>query len=143
MVGTPGHLRSHCPINFGLEIFGDKWTLLILRDMLMQGKRSFGEFQASEEAISSSVLADRLMRLEQSGLIRQERTVEDRRQVHYKPTPAGERLLPVLVEMAYWGATHDPETASPPEFAQAYQHDRDALLEALAAGADPTALKPT
>jgi DNA-binding HxlR family transcriptional regulator len=141
LIGAPGHRRSHCPINFGLEIFGDKWTLLILRDLLMQGKCSFREFQASEEGISTSVLADRLMRLEQSGLVRPERATEDGRQVRYQPTPACKRLLPVLVEMAYWGATHDAETASPPAFARAYEHDRAALLATLAAGADPTALK--
>ena len=79
MISTPGAPRSHCPINFGLEIFGDKWTLLILRDLLMKGKHSFREFQASEEGISSSALADRLKRLEQSGLIRAERASEDGR----------------------------------------------------------------
>jgi DNA-binding HxlR family transcriptional regulator len=138
MVTTPAMPRSGCPINFGLEIFGDRWSLLVLRDILMVGKRTFGEFQASEEAISSNILADRLLRLEQSGLISRERVATDARQFHYAPTDAGKKLLPVLVEMAYWGATHDPRTASPASFRKAYEFDRDALLAALAAGADPT-----
>lgn len=138
MVTTPRTPRSGCPINFGLEIFGDRWSLLILRDMLMIGKRTFKEFQASEEAISSNILADRLARLEQSGLIGQHRVATDARQIDYRPTVAGKKLLPVLVEMAYWGATHDPNTASPEAFRMAYEHDREALLAALASGADPT-----
>ena len=138
MVCTPSQPRSGCPINFGLEIFGDRWSLLILRDMLMLGKRTFKEFQSSEEGISSNILADRLQRLEQSGLIGRQDSPDDARQYHYAPTAAGRKLLPVLVEMAYWGATHDPNTASPPSFRQAYEHDRDALLAALASGADPT-----
>jgi DNA-binding HxlR family transcriptional regulator len=138
MVKTPRTPRSGCPINFGLEIFGDKWSLLILRDMLMVGKRTFKEFQASEEAISSNILADRLARLEQSGLIGQHPVADDARQIDYRPTEAGRKLLPVLVEMAYWGATHDPKTASPPAFRDAYERDREALLTALASGADPT-----
>jgi DNA-binding HxlR family transcriptional regulator len=138
MVCTPSQPRSGCPINFGLEIFGDKWSLLILRDMLMLGKRTFKEFQSSEEGISSNILADRLQRLERSGLISRSGAPDDARQYHYAPTEACRKLLPVLVEMAYWGATHDPDTDSPPSFRQAYEHDRDALLAALAAGADPT-----
>jgi DNA-binding HxlR family transcriptional regulator len=138
MVNTPSTPRSGCPINFGLEIFGDKWSLLILRDMLMLGKRSFKEFQASAEAISSNILAERLARLEQSGLISRHRAPEDARQVHYRPTGAGKRLLPVLVEMAYWGAVHDPNTASPKSFRDAYEHDREGLLTALESGVDPT-----
>ena len=138
MVKTPDEPRSRCPINFGLEIFGDRWSLLILRDMLLVGKRTFGEFQASEEAISSNILADRLARLERSGLISRHKVATDARQLHYTPTDAGKSLLPVLVEMAYWGATHDPQTASPASFRAAYERDRRALLAALAAGADPT-----
>jgi DNA-binding HxlR family transcriptional regulator len=138
MVTIPDTPRSGCPINFGLEIFGDRWSLLILRDMLFLGKRRFGEFQSSEEAISSNILADRLSRLEQSGLISRQRAAADARQLHYEPTEAGRKLLPVLVEMAYWGATHDPCTASPPSLREAYEQDRNALLAALSAGADPT-----
>ena len=138
MVQTPNPPRSGCPINFGLEIFGDRWSLLILRDMLMQGKRTFKEFQASEEAISSNILADRLARLETSGLISRHRVAADARQLDYLPTEAGKRLLPVLVEMAYWGATHDPATDAPASFRDAYERDRAALLAALATGADPT-----
>lgn len=138
MVKTPAKPRSSCPINFGLEIFGDKWTLLILRDMLMVGKKTFKEFQASDEGIASNILTDRLQRLEHCGLILQKPSPSDGRQIHYQMTEAGKRLLPVLVEMSYWGATHDPKTGAPKSFVTAYEQDRDGLLQALAAGFDPS-----
>jgi DNA-binding HxlR family transcriptional regulator len=131
MVKLPGPPRSHCPINFGLEIFGDKWTLLILRDLLLKGKKSFKEFQASEEHIASNILSERLARLERSGLVQQQAVTSDARQIHYVPTAACRALLPVLVEMAYWGATHDPKTAAPKSFVREYKRDRSGLLKAL------------
>jgi DNA-binding HxlR family transcriptional regulator len=138
MVTPPGAPRSHCPINFGLEIFGDKWTLLVLRDLLLLGKRSFKEFQTSEEGISTNILADRLDRLARSGLITSERVAGDARQIRYEPTLAARALLPVLIEMAYWGAKHDRETAAPATFVRAYEKDRAGLLRTIAAGADPS-----
>lgn len=137
-VRTPGPPRSGCPINFGLEIFGDQWSLLILRDMLIVGKRTFKAFQASEEGIASNVLTDRLKRLEACGIIARMTSSEDRRQVLYEPTEAGKALLPVLIEMSYWGATHDAATAAPPGFAAAYKADREGLMRAIAAGHDPS-----
>jgi DNA-binding HxlR family transcriptional regulator len=129
--------RSHCPINFGLEIFGDRWSLLILRDLLIAGKRSFKEFQNSEEGIASNILSERLGRLEKAGIIRRQPVEEDARAVHYFPTEPGRKLLPVLVEMSYWGATHDAKTAAPRAFVGAYESDRDILLKMMAEGFDP------
>ena len=123
--------RSDCPISFGLDIFGDKWTLLILRDLLLRGKSKFGEFLDSEEAIASNILTDRLTRLEASGLIINARDKHDRRQSLYRATKAGTELLPVLVELAYWGASHDPKTGAPKEFVKAYRTDRSRLLKKL------------
>jgi DNA-binding HxlR family transcriptional regulator len=137
-VRTPSPPRSGCPINFGLEIFGDQWSLLILRDMLIVGKRTFREFQASEEGIASNILTDRLKRLERCGIIARSVSPEDRRQVLYQPTEAGQALLPVLVEMSYWGATHDAKTAAPPGFVAAYEADRSGLIRAILAGFDPS-----
>jgi DNA-binding HxlR family transcriptional regulator len=138
MITPPCAPRSHCPINFGLEIFGDKWTLLVFRDLLLLGKRSFREFLASEEGISTNILADRLDRLARSGLIASERVAGDARQIRYEPTLAGRALLPVLIEMAYWGAKHDLKTAAPATFTRAYEKNRARLLRAIAAVADPS-----
>jgi len=138
MAKSPRKLRSHCPINFGLEIFGDRWTLLVLRDLLLKGKRSFKEFQGSEEGISTNILAERLERLTRAGLVAAERVASDSRQIHYLPTQKARTLLPVLIEMAYWGAKHDPETAAPKSFVRAYEKNRAGLIETVAAGHDPS-----
>lgn len=138
MVKTPQKPRSGCPINFGLEIFGDKWSLLVLRDVLLQGKSSFKAFQQSEERIASNVLAERLARLERAGLLRREVHKEDARQLRYLPTNAARKLLPALVELAYWGATHDAKTAAPSSFVHAYKNDKAALLQSLERGAIPS-----
>lgn len=138
MVKTPAKPRSSCPINFGLEIFGDRWTLLILRDMLMVGKKTFKDFQASDEGIASNILTDRLQRLEQCGLILKNPSPSDGRQVYYLLTEAGRKLLPALVELAYWGASHDSKTGAPESFVTAYVQNRDGLLQALTAGFDPS-----
>lgn len=141
-VRPPGRPRSHCPINFGLEIFGDRWTLLVLRDLLLQHKRRFSDFLASEERIATNILSSRLRRLERSGLVKARASTADRRAREYEPTTAALALVPVLVEMAYWGASHDSQTSAPPAFSEAYRQDRGALLAFLAAGGDPTKAPP-
>ena len=131
MVKTPNKPRSGCPISFGLEIFGDSFSLLILRDVLLHGKRNFSEFLASGEGIATNILTARLLRLEAAGLLRRDPSPQDGRKVTYSPTEAALALVPVLVELAYWGATHDPATAAPPEFVQAYRADRDGLVKSM------------
>lgn len=138
MVTTPSPPRSSCPINFGLEIFGDQWTLLILRDILIQQKRTFREFQASDEAIASNILAERLKRLEGCGLVTREASTADGKVALYNPTDAARDLIPILVEMSYWGATYDRSTGAPPAFKAAYRADREGLIASIRAGRDPS-----
>jgi DNA-binding HxlR family transcriptional regulator len=126
--------RSGCPIAFGLDIFGDAWTLLVLRDLLLQGKSAFRDL-AADERIATNIRADRLRRLEASGLVRREGHPTDRRQGVYRPTEAALALVPALVELAYWGASHDPRTGAPAHFCPAYRSDRDALVTAMRARA--------
>src|SRR5262245_45420089 len=102
--------RSSCPINFALEMFGDKWTLLVIRDMLLFGKRTYGEFQASPENIATNILADRLARLEDAGLIESELDPENKRRTIYTLTTKGVDLGPILAQMMIWSAKHDPHT---------------------------------
>lgn len=129
---TPLHdPRSHCPINFGLEIFGDNFSLLILRDIVLHGKRRYSEFLAAGEGVATNILAARLQRLEAAGLVTRQVSAEDGRVVLYAPTAAAAALTPVLVELAYWGATHDPKTAAPASFVAAYRADREALIRAM------------
>ncbi|MGL4309299.1 MAG: winged helix-turn-helix transcriptional regulator [Paracoccaceae bacterium] len=137
-VRTPGLRRSDCPINFGLEIFGDQWSLLILRDILIVKKRTFREFQASAEGIASNILSDRLKRLERCGLVARDKSPDDGRLAIYTATAAGHALLPVLIEMSYWGASHDRQTGAPDGFRVAYEADRDALLRTISGGYNPS-----
>lgn len=134
--------RSGCPINFGLELFGDKWTLLVLRDLLIERKSTYKEFHASAEGIATNILADRLSRLERAGIVIRTLDQNDRRHSVYAPTEAGRKLLPVLVEMAYWGAIHDAATAAPAEFVKAFEEHREGLLKAMANGISPAAKNP-
>jgi len=128
MTTRTGARRSDCPINYGLEIFGDKWTLLVLRDLLLKGKQHFRELQASEEGIATNILADRLKRLEEQGIIVGETDPDDRRRVRYRATEKGIALLPVLVEIAAWGARHDAHTGAPKSFLEEFDRDRDGLI---------------
>ena len=107
-------LRSNCPIAAALDLLGDRWTLLVLRDVLLLGKSRFQEFQESPEGISSNTLTERLERLERHGLlvreVYQERPVRHR----YVVTPKGRDLLPLLREAALWGMRHVPGTFQVP-----------------------------
>ncbi|MEM7222852.1 MAG: helix-turn-helix domain-containing protein [Pseudomonadota bacterium] len=106
--------RSGCPIAATLELVGDRWSLVIVRDLLT-GKRRFGEFLASPEGIPTNILAARLKRLEAAGLI-EKRPYQSRPPRHdYVLTAEGEALLPVLQEMCRWANRHLPETWTPPD----------------------------
>lgn len=108
--------NTHCPIAFGLNHFGDRWTLLIIRDLLFKGKRQYREFLEGGEGIATAVLADRLKKLEATGII--EATAGEGRgnPRYYALTPRGKDLLPVMVEMILWSAMHDPESAAHSSF---------------------------
>ncbi len=101
-------LRSHCPVNYGLEAFGDRWALLILRDIVFRGKRTYGEFLRSEEGFSTNILAARLQHLLETGILRREPDAHDGRREIYSLTEKGLDLIPVLFEIVLWSARHDP-----------------------------------
>lgn len=102
--------RSHCPINFALETFGDKWSLLIVRDMVFYNKRTYGEFLESEEHIATNILADRLALLEKEGVITKTVHPHDKRKDIYLLTDKGLDLIPILLQMEVWSAHHDPKS---------------------------------
>jgi DNA-binding HxlR family transcriptional regulator len=110
-----GELRSACPLAAGLDAFGDKWSLLVVRDMLLHDKHRYGEFLASEETIPSSILANRLRRLASLGII--EKIEYQRRPVRheYYLTEMGQDLEPVVMAIIAWGLRHVPETGHPGE----------------------------
>jgi len=106
--------RSDCPIASTLDLIGDKWTLLILRDMLF-GARRFSDFVTAAEGIRRNILADRLKRLAEHGLVVRVAYQDNPPRFHYRLTPKGAALLPVIQELAKWGAAHMAHTYAPPE----------------------------
>jgi DNA-binding HxlR family transcriptional regulator len=100
-------LRSHCPVNFGLEAFGDRWALLILRDIIFRGKHTYGEFLKSEEGFATNILASRLEHLIAEGILQRQGDVADGRKALYTLTEKGLDLIPVIFEIMRWSAKHD------------------------------------
>ena len=103
-------LRSHCPVNYALEAFGDRWALLVLRDIVFRGKRAFGDFVKAEEGWATNMLASRLERLIEAGILRRDEIGDDARKATYSLTEKGLDLIPVLFEMVLWSAKHDPKS---------------------------------
>jgi DNA-binding HxlR family transcriptional regulator len=99
--------RSGCPLNASVEMLGDRWSLLIIRDMMVRGYRTFKEFLSSDEHIATNILADRLRRLEAYGIISSEPDPSDGRKLFYHLTAKGMDLAPVLTEMVLWAAAHE------------------------------------
>lgn len=103
-------LRSHCPVNFGLESFGDKWALLIVRDIVFRGKKTYGEFLKSEEGFATNILATRLQHLMEVGIIQKVSNSDDARSDVYLLTEKGLDLIPILFEMVLWSSKYDPKS---------------------------------
>ncbi len=103
--------RSGCPINLTLEVVGDRWSLLVIRDMIFGNRRHFRELLAkSEEGIASNILADRLKRLVEQGIISKADDPSHKQKAIYSLTEKGIELLPVLAQMSAWGLKHLPVT---------------------------------
>ena len=124
--------RSGCPISISLEIFGDRWSLLVVRDLMFKGLRTFKEFAAAGEGIATNVLAERLERLEGAGIIARATDPADARRVLYHLTGKGRALAPVLIEMVIWAARYE-DTDAPPRTVRAMREDRAAFLASLPA----------
>lgn len=105
--------RSPCPIACTLDLIGDRWTLLIVRDMMFFGKQRFEEFLESPEGISTNILANRLKLLEDLSLVEKQPYSNHPRRMNYQLTEQGQSLRPVLKVMIAWGLKHIPETRIP------------------------------
>jgi DNA-binding HxlR family transcriptional regulator len=99
--------RSRCPVSISLERFGDRWSLLVIRDLMVRGYRTFKEFLGAGEGIASNILADRLRRLREAGIVVAEDEHSDGRRVNYRLTESGIDLAPVMLELLIWGARHE------------------------------------
>lgn len=124
---SPRSRRSDCPISVTLELLGDEWSLLIVRDLMFKGLRTFREFADAGERIATNVLAERLARLEAGGIVTRRRNPEDRRRQVYRLTEKGIDLAPVLVEMVLWAARHE-RTGAPAAIVRAMRQQRTELL---------------
>lgn len=123
--------RSGCPLNASVEMLGDRWSLLIIRDMMLLGRRIFKEFLGSYERPASNILADRLRRLEAYGIIRAEPDPSDGRKLIYLLTPKGKDLAPVLTEMVLWAGKHEKTENRP--LIRLMQRNKTKFLEQIRA----------
>jgi len=119
--------RSGCPLSISLEMLGDRWSLLIVRDMMVRGFQTFREFQRSGEGIATNILADRLRKLEAGGILITEPAANDGRSVHYRLTEKGIALAPVVLELLIWAGSNEA-TGAPPEFIAQVKENREAVL---------------
>ncbi len=123
--------RSDCPISFALDFFGDRWTLLIIRDLAFREKHTFSELLASEEGIARNILSARLASLVADGFIEKTPHARDGRRREYHLTERGRGLIPVLVEMIVWSAGEDPQTAVDRAFLEEAMRDREGLIRRM------------
>jgi DNA-binding HxlR family transcriptional regulator len=119
--------RSGCPVSVSLDLLGDRWSLLIVRDMMVRGYRTFREFQHAGEGIATNILSDRLQKLEESGILKREAAANDGRSTYYRLTEKGIALAPVLLEFLIWGAHHE-KTDAPCSAIEAMERNRAAVI---------------
>ena len=103
--------RSGCPISYTLDIFGDKWTMLIIRDLLLFGKDSFSEFLCSDEKIATNILTDRLNVLVQEGFVTKHTAPTNKSKFLYRPTEKAIEMIPILCEITLWAEKYNPDGA--------------------------------
>ncbi len=129
--GVPGKSqskhRSDCPVSISLEMLGDRWSLLIIRDLMVRGYRTFKEFQAAGEGIATNILSDRLRKLEAAGIVTAGIEKTDGRKLNYRLTEKGIDLAPVLLELLIWGARHE-ETGAPCAVIDEMEKNRQQVL---------------
>ncbi|KZN37966.1 hypothetical protein N480_14580 [Pseudoalteromonas luteoviolacea S2607] len=123
--------RSQCPISNVLDHVGDKWSLLIIRDLMFFGKHTYSDLQNSDEKMATNILSSRLEKLESDGLITKQSDPKDKRKKIYRLTGAGIDMLPILLEMIIWSSKHAPELNIPNELVYRAQMDRTGLIEDL------------
>jgi DNA-binding HxlR family transcriptional regulator len=120
--------RSGCPIGIALDIFGDTWSLLIVRDLMFKGFRTFNEFLGAGEGIASNILTNRLSRLETAGILTKKADPDDARRFQYRLTEKGIDLAPTLVEIVLWSARHE-DTDAPPGTVRMMRNHREEVLK--------------
>ncbi len=118
-----------CPIAYALDIFGDRWSLIIIRDILFRGVKTYSDLLKSDEGIATNILANRLKEFEASAIISKSRDPQNRRQFIYRITPKGAELAPILVEMIQWSAKYDDNTIVSKALLQQIEQDREGFIK--------------
>lgn len=126
-------MRSDCPVSYALDFFGDKWTFLIIRDLMFEGKRFYKDFLGSKESIATNILSDRLKKLEKAEVITSKVYEPLKTKKEYSLTQKGKDLLPVLIEMMVWSATYQADLALPADFVTKARADRQGLIKEMEA----------
>ena len=121
-------VRSRCPIAYCLDVLGDRWTPLILRDLAFKDRHYFQDFLDASEGISPNILSERLHRLERMGLITRKADPADGRRSRYFLTDDGLDLIPILIEMTMWGAKRHPDPRTPRERIRRMDADREGTV---------------
>lgn len=121
------HRKSDCPVHFALEVFGDAWSLLLIRDLMFKGRTSYTDFLRAEEGIATNVLADRLARLEEDRVLEKVASGDGRGTRRYRLTAKGIDLLPVMLDIIDWSAKYDMRTAADRRFVRRIRRDRERL----------------
>jgi DNA-binding HxlR family transcriptional regulator len=122
--------RSDCPISCSLDVIGDKWTLLIIRDVMLRGKLSYSEFLNSEERIATNILVNRLAVLEAEGIMVREVSPENRSKYIYSLTQKGADLMPIIIELMDWGAKYN-KNCPRKELGQKIKKDKAGVVREL------------
>jgi DNA-binding HxlR family transcriptional regulator len=120
--------RSSCPVSTSLDVLGDKWTLLIIRDMVFAGKSTYGQFLQSAEKMATNILADRLAVLESQGILTKAVAADKKSKFTYRLTEKGVHIVPLIVELVLWGAKHCPTIVDPSLLAE-LQAGKDVAVE--------------
>ncbi|MBB2144478.1 transcriptional regulator [Pedobacter sp. LMG 31464] len=120
--------RSDCPISSSLDIWGDKWSLLIVRDLMFSKQCTYGDFLKSDEKIATNILAARLQMLEANGIITKQDHPESKAKVLYKLTPKGIDLLPIMIEINLWADKYFTLPTDRKEMLEEVKKDKDAFI---------------
>ncbi|MBP7778397.1 MAG: helix-turn-helix transcriptional regulator [Acidobacteria bacterium] len=119
--------RSDCPVNVALELLGDRWSLLIVRDLMFRAYRTYGQFLEADEGIATNILADRLRKLVASGIVATVEDDADHRKINYRLTAKGIGLAPAMTELILWSARHE-KTFAPRAAIRRMEKHRDEFL---------------
>lgn len=123
--------ETGCPIAFGLDTFGDRWSLLVIREIMLRGKRTYSEFLEADEGIATNILVARLKHLEAEGIVSKSRDPENRRAFIYALTQKGRDLAPILIEIIIWSGLHDDRPFALRNALEEIKEDRKGFEAAL------------